>query len=247
MLTPCRTPAVTEQRRSVPGVFIVALHRYGARMRHIGTLIAAIVIGPLAWILLAIGQDRSVQAFTTAQSSGAFNTGDFVRTALLLAAAGTLLGLIATLRFSPLGAVLTGVVYAGSYLAMLTRPTWLLHLLGHKVTVAGQHADLATPVRTGTTLLIGAAMLVAMLSVQRWRRWPRSTAEAAEMEAPESFSSPAVSAQDRLLGAEGLGLTTASQTPQPNRTTQADTGPQPIRVGATHWANTLRSNSEARR
>ncbi|MBM0235984.1 hypothetical protein JNW88_00585 [Micromonospora sp. ATA32] len=210
-------------------------------------MIAAIVIGPLAWILLAIGQDHSVQAFTTAQSSGAFNTGDFARTALLLAAAGILLGLIATLRFSPLGAVLTGVVYAGTYLAMLTRPTWLMRLLGHKVTVAGQHADLATPVRTGTTLLIGAALLVAVPSVQRWRRWPRPAAEASEMEAPENFSSPAVPAQDRPLGAEGLGLTTASQTPQPDATTDNYTGPQPTGVGATHWANTLRSNSEARR
>ncbi|MGC5020680.1 hypothetical protein [Micromonospora sp. DT47] len=216
-------------------------------MRHLGTMIAAIIIGPLAWVLLAIGQGRSVQAFATAQSSGAFNTGDFVRTALLLAAAGILLGLIATLRFSPLGAVLTGVVYAASYLAMLARPTWLLRLLGHKVTVAGQHADLATPVRTGTTLLIGAALLVAVLSVQRWRRWPRPAAEAPEMEALESFSSPAARAHDGPLGAEGLGLTTAGRTPQPNSTTENDAGPQPAGVGATHWANALRSNSEARR
>ncbi|WP_157746415.1 hypothetical protein [Micromonospora inositola] len=215
-------------------------------MRHVGTLIAAIVIGPLAWILLAIGQDRSVQAFTTAQSSGAFNTGDFVRTALLLAAAGVLLGLIATLRFSPLGAVLTGLVYASSYLAMLTRPAWLLRLLGHKLTVAGQHADLATPVRTGTTLLIGAAMLVAVLSAQRWRRWPNPAAEAPEMAALESPSSPFASAQDRPLGAEGLGLT-AGQTRQPDATTVNDTGPQRTGVGAGHWANTLRNNSEARR
>ncbi|PWR06602.1 hypothetical protein DKT69_36550 [Micromonospora sicca] len=222
-------------------------HRYGARMRHVGTLIAAIVIGPLAWILLAIGQGRSVQAFTAAQTSGAFNTGDFVRTALLLAAAGILLGLIATLRFSPLGAVLTGIVYAGSYLAMMMRPTWLLRLLGHQGTVAGQHADLATPVRTGTTLLIGAAMLVAVLSVQRWRRWPRPAAEAPEMATPESSSSPVALAPDRPLGAEGLGLTAAGQTQWPDATTENDTGPQPAGVGATHRANTLRSNSEARR
>jgi hypothetical protein len=31
-------------------------------MRHVGTLIAAIISAPLAWILLAYGQDRSVQA-----------------------------------------------------------------------------------------------------------------------------------------------------------------------------------------
>ncbi|WP_141715128.1 hypothetical protein [Micromonospora rhizosphaerae] len=216
-------------------------------MRHVGTLIAAIVIGPVAWILLAIGQDRSVQAFTTAQSSGAFNTGDFIRTALLLAAAGILLGLVATLRFSPLGAALTGVVYAGSYLAMVTRPTWLLSLLGHKVTVAGQHADIATPVRTGTTLLIGAALLVAVLSIQRWRRWPKPDADMPEKEAPNRFSSFAAPERDRPLGAEGLGLTTADPTPQPYATTVTDTGAQPTGIGATHWANSLRRSSEVRR
>ncbi|RZU76182.1 hypothetical protein EV384_4812 [Micromonospora kangleipakensis] len=213
-------------------------------MRHIGTLIAAIVIGPLAWILLAIGQDRSVQAFTAAQTSGAFDTGDYVRTALLLLAGGILLGLIATLRFSPLGAVLTGVVYAGSYLAMLPRPTWLLHLLGHKVTVAGLHADLATPVRTGTTLLVGAAMLVAVLSRQRWRRWPQPAVDAPEMKPSDEFTSLATPERDRPLGAEWLGPTPAGQTPQPGST---DTGPQQTGVGATHWANSLRSNSWTRR
>lgn len=209
-------------------------------MRHIGTLLAAIIIGPLAWILLAIGQDRSFQAFTAAQSSGAFDTGDFVRTALLLLAGGILLGLIATLRFSPLGAVLTGVVYAGTYLAMLPRPTWLLSLLGHKVTLLGQHADLATPVRTGTTLLVGAAMLVAVVSAQRWRRWPQPAAEASGVEAPEDFSG--VAARDPLA-ADWLGLTAAGQTSQPDPTI----GTAPTGVGATHWANSLRSNSEARR
>ncbi|WP_406045195.1 hypothetical protein OG799_12430 [Micromonospora sp. NBC_00898] len=236
---------MSEKRLPALGVFIFLPQRYGPRMRHIGTLIAAIVIGPSAWILLAIGQDRSVQAFTAAQTSGVFDTGDFARTALLLLAGGILLGLIATLRFSPVGAVLTGVVYAGSYLAMLPRPTWLLHLLGQKVTVAGLHADLAMPVRTGTTLLIGAAMLVAVLSVQRWRRWPQPAVDAPDKEPSDEFTSLATPERDRPLGAEGLGLTAASQTPQPDST--VGTGPQPAGVGATHWANSLRSNSWPRR
>ena len=57
-------------------------------MRHVGTLFAAIVIAPLAWILLAFGQERSAGAFADAQSSGAFHGGDFLRPLLFLAAAG---------------------------------------------------------------------------------------------------------------------------------------------------------------
>src|SRR6266516_2652260 len=80
-------------------------------MRHLGTLIAAVVIGPSAWILLAFGQDRSAQAFAHAQNT-ALHTGDFVRPVEYLAAAGLLLGLLATLRVSPLGSVLTGLGFA---------------------------------------------------------------------------------------------------------------------------------------
>jgi hypothetical protein len=71
-------------------------------MRHIGTVIAAVIVGPLAWILLAMGQDRSAQEFANARDSSAVDTNYIIRPMLLLAAAGILLGLIAVLRLSPL-------------------------------------------------------------------------------------------------------------------------------------------------
>lgn len=147
-------------------------------MRHIGTLIAAIVIGPLAWILTAYGQDRSAEAFAKAGNSGAFHTGDFVQPLVYLAVAGLLLGLIATLRYSPLGAVLTGVVYVASYVILLIDPTWEMKLFTGNISIFHHTADPRTPVRTGTTLLIGALLLVAVASVGRWRRWPRTAADA---------------------------------------------------------------------
>jgi hypothetical protein len=149
-------------------------------MRHIGTLIAAIVIGPLAWILIAYGQDRTATAFANAQSKGAFHTGDFVRPLIFLAAAGVLLGLIATLRFSPLGAVVTGVVYVMSYVWLFVDAKGLLDLFKRDLSIGGQRADPTTPVRTGTTLLVGALLLVAVASVSRWRRWPAPGAAVAE-------------------------------------------------------------------
>jgi hypothetical protein len=142
-------------------------------MRHIATLIAAIFIGPLAWILIAFGQNDSAAAFDKARTSGAFDTGDFVRPLIFLAVAGVLVGLIATLRFSPLGAVLTGVVYVLSYVWLLIDPTALLDLFKRNLSIFGQTADPTLPVRTGTTLIIGALLLVAVASVKRWRRWPQ--------------------------------------------------------------------------
>jgi hypothetical protein len=136
-------------------------------MRHLGTLAAAIVIAPLAWILLAFGQDRSEGAF-----EGSLHPGGFLRPALCLAAAGILLGLIGTLRFSPLGAVAAGVGYAVSYLALLVNPQRVVNLFPHHISVLGRSADPVTPLRTGTALIVGALLLVAVASIGRWRRWP---------------------------------------------------------------------------
>jgi hypothetical protein len=149
-------------------------------MRHIGTLIAAIVIGPLAWILIAFGQDRSAAAFANVQkNNGAFHTGDFVRPLIFLLAAGLILGLIATLRFSPLGAGLTGVVYVLSYVWLFIDAKGLLNIFKHPLSIGGETADPTIPVRTGTTLLVGALLLVSVVSMARWRRWPRPGAATA--------------------------------------------------------------------
>jgi hypothetical protein len=142
-------------------------------MRHIGTLIAAVIVGPLAWILLAFGQDRSAEVFADGRLSGTFRTGDFVAPLVFLAGAGLLLGLVGTLRFSPLGAIVIGIVYTSSYSLLLIAPRGTLDLLTNDLSVAGRHADLTTPIRTGTTAVLGLLMLVAGLSIGRWRRWPK--------------------------------------------------------------------------
>ena len=74
-------------------------------MRHVWTLLAAIVIAPAAWLLIAYGQPHSAAAFANSVNSGGWHANDFLWPLLLLAGAGILLGLLATLRISPLGAV----------------------------------------------------------------------------------------------------------------------------------------------
>jgi hypothetical protein len=193
---------------------------YGARMRHLGTLIAAVVIAPLAWILIAFGQDRSATAFANAHS-GALHGGDFVRPLQYLAAAGLLLGLIATLRFSPLGALVAGAGYLSSYALLVVAPDQLLRFFSHDLSVVGHRADLATPVRTGTTLLVGALLVVAAASIGRWRRWPRPAADRFDTD-------PAV---DRPVGADGLGLLPPGRGGEPEFAVRYGTGPEPAMSG----------------
>jgi len=198
-------------------------------MRHLGTLIAAIVIAPLAWVLLAFGQDRSAAAFAYAQSTGGFHTGDFVRPVQCLAAAGLLLGLIATLRFSPLGATLTGLLYTSSYVLLLVAPRELMNLFRHNLSVAGHHADAATPIRTGTTLVLGVLLLVGVVSVGRWRRWPRPIDPADEMTAVD----------DRPVGIDGLGLAPPRHSTEPEYAVRHMARPEPAATGGprSRWAS----------
>ena len=194
-------------------------------MRHLSTLIAAIFVAPMSWLLLAFGQDRSAQAFADAQHNGGFNTSDFVRPVALLAAAGLLLGVLATLRISPLGAILTGAGFAASYLALLFDPDGVLGLFPHSLSVAGRSADPTTPLRTGTAMVLGGLLLVATFSAGRWRRSP-SADEPDEQAAVES-------APNRMLGADGLGLRPSTLAEEPE-------------LVARHSSTTQRSGSGGR-
>ncbi|MEU4678963.1 hypothetical protein [Micromonospora sp. NPDC023737] len=209
-------------------------------MRHIKTVIAALIVGPLAWVLLAAGQGRSLRVFADAQDTGAApGAGALLKPLLVLAAAGLLLGLIATVRVSPLGSVLTGLAYAVSYLGLLFSPAWVLDLLSHKLGVAGYQIDLLTPVRTGTTLLLGLLLVVGVVSVQRWRRWPQPDTDGQTVDVPDKMIPPA-SERDRPLGADGLGST--KQGEDPTEPGKAD-GPEPAMVGGPQWIDSLRRDT----
>jgi hypothetical protein len=201
-------------------------------MRHIGTLIAATVIAPLAWLLLAFGQDRSAHVFAEAQSTGVYHGGDFLRPLQVLVAAGLLLGLIATLRLSPLGAVVAGVAYASSYVMLLIVPRRVLGFFGHDISIAGHHTDPATPIRTGTTLVLGALLLVSAASVRRWQHWPRRSD--AEFRLDQE--------QERPLGLDGLGLAPERLGAETETSMRYRTGPAPAGPNSP-WVASLRDDS----
>ncbi|NES26728.1 hypothetical protein GCE86_29970 [Micromonospora terminaliae] len=216
-------------------------------MRHLGTVLAAAIVGPLAWILFALGQDRSEQAFAAALNDGALASGDFVRPALVLAAAGLVLGLIATLRFSPLGAALTGLAYSASYLGLLVNPTAVAKLFDHQLTLSGHQVDLAAPLRTGTTLLVGSLLLVGVVSIRRWQRWPQPAAETpAALQADEII--PPATQKDRPLGVDGLGLSTPRGTSEPElvRTGGSTGAGGSDWAGRSDWAGLLSGGSAVR-
>ncbi len=210
-------------------------------MRHLGTVLAAAVVGPLAWVLFAVGQDRSARAFENVPNGGVPDGADLIRPVLVLAAGGILLGLIATLRFSPLGAALAGLGYSVSYLGLLVSPNLVTALLDHRLSLGGYQVDLMAPVRSGTTLLVGSLMLVGVVSVRRWRRWPQPAADTPDPLAPDEIL-PATTGPDRPLGGDGLGLDrpAGSRPDGPDGPDGTSPGgrpePEPAGAGGSSWA-----------
>jgi hypothetical protein len=185
-------------------------------MRHAWTLLAAAVIAPLAWLLLAFGQDRSLRALPGGQATGELTANGFVRPALCLAAAGILLGLLASLRVSPLGAVVTGIAYCASYVVLLVSPDRVAAALPDRLSLAGRSVDPTLPLRSGTALMIGVLLLIGVVSAGRWRRWPARPDVSADhistrpgpygMDDENAADAQRYAGWDRPLGADGLGL-----------------------------------------
>jgi hypothetical protein len=145
-------------------------------MRHLWSLLAGVLAAPLAWGLIAVGQARSQQTVTGWVASRAFDTTDLIEPASYLAVAGILLGLIATLRISPLGPLVGGVLLSAVYAGLFVKPLDLRNAVPDNWELFNRHIPLRGPLDNGTLLLVGLLLLVAMFSGQRWRRWPTPAA-----------------------------------------------------------------------
>src|SRR5262249_18301044 len=122
-------------------------------MRHLGSLLMAIVVAPLAWVLLAFGMGQvhpnwEPHAYAWAGPVTA------------LVAGGLLLGVPACLRLSPLGPLAAGVAYLGYGIAGLTVER-LHDVLPSTWTVVDRDVPLRVPLDNGTAIALGCLLLVA--------------------------------------------------------------------------------------
>ena len=150
-------------------------------MRHMASALVGLVVAPLAWVLLAFGTTEAYPNWSPSAAAASHYVWIAPLTCLLLA--GLLLGAVACLRTSPVGAIVTGTAYLGYGVAALALGN-AYRVLPAQWRLLGRDIDLRGPVNHGTAVLVGALLLVAAVSIRRWRRWP---AEAVEMtgEAPD--------------------------------------------------------------
>ncbi|MFD0584303.1 hypothetical protein [Dactylosporangium darangshiense] len=95
--------------------------------------------------------------------------------AAYLLGAGLIIGLIATLRISPVGPIVAGLALLGTYVSLFIDPISVFNSLD-PIDMGFATADLRVPVTNGTTAVLGLALLVAAASVKRWRPWPTAVA-----------------------------------------------------------------------
>jgi hypothetical protein len=147
-------------------------------MRHLWSLLAGVVAVPLTWAMITLGQDGSTRTVTRWLEVGKYNGANLIEPAVYLAIAGILLGLIGTLRVSPLGPLVAGLALVTPYAGLFIDPFWMRDTVPTNWEVFGDPLPLLLPVENGTLFFLGALLLIATFSGQRWRRWP-AAAEAA--------------------------------------------------------------------
>jgi hypothetical protein len=204
-------------------------------MRHLWSFLAGIVVAPLTWVLITLGQDGSTRTVTRWVAIGAFNPANLIGPAVYLAVGGILLGLLGTLRFSPLGPMVAGLLLVAPYAALFRDPFAVRALVPTNLRALGDQLPLRLPVENGTLFLIGAMLLMATFSAKRWRRWPTPAAapatstpvpQPADEEPLVGWSTQNPDVPERDIAPAQLGY------PSPT----ADTAPLPRREAGSPWS-----------
>lgn len=139
-------------------------------MRHVGSLLLALVLAPLAWVLTGVGLFR--------YSDVRVQFDDGVRVELLLGllallAAGALYAVLVLARLSPIGPALAGAAYLGAAVWYGVAPRSFLDLFPYEV----GGVDLGLPIpAAGVSAVLAVPLLATLMSPRRWRRYDRPPA-----------------------------------------------------------------------
>jgi hypothetical protein len=141
-------------------------------MRHLWSFLSGLAVAPVCWLLVALGQTTSARTIADWVSDGGYHTATLLVPAAFLLVAGLLLGLLGTLRVSPLGPLAAGLALAAPYIAMFVVPLRTREIIGTPWQILGEPVVLLHPVENGTLALLGVLLATAVFSGQRWRSRP---------------------------------------------------------------------------
>jgi hypothetical protein len=128
-------------------------------MRHVWSLLAGLVIAPIVYLLMCLHLD----------------SGRFELVLAVLAAAGLLLGVLGSLRTSPVGPILVGLLFITPTVLRETSSSLFSKIfLGYESRFIGDvEIDWGQAAISAVLPVVGVMLLVAAVSAQRWKRWPQ--------------------------------------------------------------------------
>ncbi|QOC93588.1 hypothetical protein [Micromonospora craniellae] len=188
-------------------------------MRHLWSFLAGLVVAPVTWVLVTLGQDGSAGTVNRWVEIGTSNTANLIEPAVYLAVGGVVLGLLGTLRISPLGPLVAGLLLITPYVGLFVAPFRVRERIPADWEFLGDPLPLRLPVQNGTLFLIGLLLLMATFSGQRWRRWPCpvpapvAPAEAPTQDLPLTEWPPPPAAAERDTEPLSLGHPDPDDTP----------------------------------
>ncbi|MFG1673226.1 hypothetical protein [Micromonospora sp. NPDC049282] len=150
-------------------------------MRHLWSFLAGLVVAPVTWVLVTLGQDGSGRTVNRWVEIGTYSTPNLIEPAVYLGVAGVLLGLLGTLRFSPLGPLVAGLLLVVPYVGLFVAPFSVRDRVPGDLKLLGDPLPLRQPLDNGTLFLIGMLLLMAVFSAGRWRRGPAPRTDGAEL------------------------------------------------------------------
>ncbi|WBB72738.1 hypothetical protein O7602_24005 [Micromonospora sp. WMMD1128] len=165
-------------------------------MRHLWSFLAGLVVAPVTWVLVTLGQDGSGRTVNRWVEIGTYSTPNLIEPAVYLGVAGILLGLLGTLRFSPLGPLVAGLLLAVPYLWLFVAPFTVRDRVPGDLKLLGDPLPLRQPLDNGTLFLIGMLLLMAVFSGQRWRSRPVAQPDGAELTPAVAPVEPAAASSD---------------------------------------------------
>ncbi len=139
-------------------------------MRHLFSFLVSVILAPVIWVLVALGETKIFRQL----ARGPFDRTDFVVPLLLLVGAGILIGLIASTRISPVGPAVVGLAFLALQVWYVVDIRQVFDAMPDSLFDTPRAAT--TPLDTGTATVLGVLLLMSVLSVRRWQRWPKPQA-----------------------------------------------------------------------
>jgi hypothetical protein len=156
-------------------------------MRHLGSLILSLVLAPIVYVLVGIGQVK----FQSAGFPGHINWTTVGIGTVSLIVGGLLYTVLVMARISPLGPILAAILYVAVSAAAMISASFYSNLPKSVLGVSGA----AQIPLAGVAVLLAVPLVATVVSPRRWRHDGQNHAVTPAYSPPPVYAAPAHAGQ----------------------------------------------------